>query len=76
MGAKFDLFAKVDVNGSNAHSLFAYLKEKGPGFITNGVKWNFTKFLVSKEGLVETRYSPTSAPMKALPLIEKLLTAK
>jgi len=73
MGVKFDMFSKIDVNGANTHPLFAYLKVKGPGFITNGVKWNFTKWVVSKSGVVTNRYGPMSGPLKIVPEIEKLL---
>jgi glutathione peroxidase len=59
----FPLFAKVDVNGANAHPLYAYLKEQRPGILgTEAIKWNFTKFLVNRQGEVVKRYAPTDKP--------------
>ena len=59
----FPLFAKVEVNGSNAHPLFRLLKSERPGLLgTEAVKWNFTKFLVGKDGTVLKRYAPTDTP--------------
>jgi glutathione peroxidase len=59
----FPLFAKVDVNGANAHPLYAYLKEQRPGILgTEAIKWNFTKFLVNRKGEVVKRYAPTDKP--------------
>ncbi|WP_448565465.1 glutathione peroxidase [Thalassotalea ganghwensis] len=59
----FDLFAKVDVNGENAAPLFDYLKNQAPGILgTKSIKWNFTKFLVNKEGKVLKRYAPVTKP--------------
>jgi glutathione peroxidase len=60
---KFPLFAKVDVNGDNAAPLYKFLKEEKPGILgTEGIKWNFTKFLVNREGRVVKRYAPTDRP--------------
>jgi glutathione peroxidase len=62
---QFPLFQKIDVNGSNAHPLYTYLKESKPGLLgTEAIKWNFTKFLVNKNGEVVKRYAPTDAPDK------------
>ena len=62
-GVTFPMFAKIDVNGANAHPLFRYLTEEAPGVLgTEGIKWNFTKFLVDKEGTVLKRYAPTDTP--------------
>ncbi len=62
-GVSFPLFDKVDVNGPNAHPLFTHLKEEAPGLLgTDGIKWNFTKFLVDRHGKVVTRYAPTTSP--------------
>ncbi len=73
-GVTFPLFEKVDVNGSNAHPLFEHLKEKAPGLLgSKGIKWNFTKFLVKKDGTVFSRYAPTTKPEELLVDIEKLL---
>jgi glutathione peroxidase len=59
----FPLFAKVDVNGSDAHPLYRYLKGERPGILgTEAIKWNFTKFLVDRHGEVVKRYAPTDKP--------------
>jgi glutathione peroxidase len=59
----FPMFAKVDVNGDNAHPLYKYLKKTAPGiFGTEGIKWNFTKFLINQKGEVVKRYAPTDKP--------------
>ncbi len=62
-GAKFDLFAKIDVNGSKEHPLFTYLKNKQSGFLVNAIKWNFTKFTVNKDGVPTARFAPTDDPI-------------
>lgn len=73
-GVTFPLFEKIDVNGDNAHPLFNLLKEKAPGLLgSKGIKWNFTKFLVKKDGTVFTRYAPTTKPEEMMADIEKLL---
>jgi len=64
---------KVKVNGNDATPLYQYLKKKCTGTLTNAIKWNFTKFLVNKEGVAVKRYSPQTEPMKIVPDIEKLL---
>ncbi|MEG3122475.1 glutathione peroxidase [Sphingomonas sp. GB1N7] len=70
----FPVFAKVDVNGSNADPLFVELKKQAPGFLgTEGIKWNFTKFLIGKDGQVVERYAPTTKPADIKADIEKLL---
>ncbi len=70
----FPLFDKVDVNGSETHPLFEYLKEQAPGLLgSKKVKWNFTKFLVSKDGTQITRFAPTSKPESLEDDIKKLL---
>ena len=62
-GVTFPMFAKVEVNGANAHPLFAYLKAGKAGILgTEGIKWNFTKFLVGPDGEVLKRYAPTDKP--------------
>ncbi|MGZ9045790.1 MAG: glutathione peroxidase [Telluria sp.] len=74
-GVTFPLFAKVDVNGENAHPLFAYLKKAAPGVLgTEAIKWNFTKFLVRKDGSVYKRYAPQASPKAIIADIEKLLS--
>lgn len=61
----FPLFAKIDVNGANAHPLWKWLKEQKSGFLgLDGIKWNFTKFLVGRDGAVVKRYAPTDTPEK------------
>ncbi|MBK6288577.1 MAG: glutathione peroxidase [Gammaproteobacteria bacterium] len=60
---KFPMFAKVEVNGSDADPLFKYLKAEAPGLLgSTGIKWNFTKFLVSRKGKVLERFAPTVTP--------------
>ena len=60
----FDMFEKVDVNGEGAHPLWKWLKSQASGFITDGIKWNFTKFIISKEGKVVLRHAPTTEPLQ------------
>lgn len=62
-GVKFDMFSKIDVNGENTHPLYKYLKENSKGILgTDAIKWNFTKFLVDKNGKVIKRYAPSTKP--------------
>jgi len=71
---KFPLFSKIDVNGDNTHPLFNFLKAQAPGILgSKGIKWNFTKFLVNKEGQVIKRYAPSTKPEAIEADIEKLL---
>ena len=73
-GVSFPLFAKIDVNGANAHPLFVQLKKAAPGLLgTEAVKWNFTKFLVGKDGNVVKRYAPSTKPEELSGDIENLL---
>jgi glutathione peroxidase len=59
----FDLFSKIEVNGDDAHPLYQHLKNAAPGILgSKSIKWNFTKFLVDKQGKVLKRYSPTTKP--------------
>lgn len=67
-GVKFDMFSKIKVNGDDAHPLWKFLKSKQGGTLGNFIKWNFTKFLVDKEGNPVARYSPQTNP---IPAIEK-----
>ena len=60
---EFDMFEKINVNGSDAHPLFNYLKEKQAGTMFNFIKWNFTKFVIDKEGQPVARFSPGDDPM-------------
>jgi glutathione peroxidase len=70
----FPMFAKVDVNGDTAHPLFKALKKAAPGLLgSEGIKWNFTKFLVDRRGHVVDRFAPTAKPEALTKDIEKLL---
>jgi glutathione peroxidase len=92
-GVSFKTFARIEVNGDNAHPLYVYLKQQAPSDIENadagafkkillqlaqvvaksGIKWNFTKFLVDREGKVIARFAPTVKPEEIEPELEKLL---
>jgi glutathione peroxidase len=73
-GVSFPLFEKIDVNGSNAHPLFQYLTKSAPGILgTEGIKWNFTKFLVDGSGKVVKRYASATDPKDIDRDIEALL---
>lgn len=73
-GVSFPMFAKVDVNGDDAHPLWKHLKESAPGVLgTEAIKWNFTKFLVGRDGRVIHRYAPTTKPEEIAGDIEKAL---
>ena len=70
----FPMFEKIDVNGTNAHPLYTYMKAEKPGLAgSKAIKWNFTKFLVDKEGRVAARYAPQASPASIETDIEKLL---
>ena len=72
-GVSFKQFAKIDVNGNNEHPLYTYLKKEKGGFLGNKIKWNFTKFLVDRDGNVVKRFAPTVTPEKIEGNIEELL---
>jgi glutathione peroxidase len=72
-GVTFPLFSKIDVNGDDAHPLFKWLRSEKGGLLGNRVKWNFTKFLVGKDGQVIARYAPTTKPEKIAADLEKTL---
>lgn len=73
-GVKFDMFSKIDVNGADTHPLYKYLKENADGFLgTDVIKWNFTKFLVDKDGEVIKRYAPSTEPSEIEQDIKSLL---
>ncbi len=72
-GVTFPLFAKIDVNGDSAHPLYAYLKWEKWGILGDAIKWNFTKFLIDREGNVVERYAPTTSPLSLKDDIEKLI---
>ena len=70
----FPMFEKIDVNGPKAHPLFNWLKQEKPGLLgLEGIKWNFTKFLVGRDGQVLKRYAPTDTPEKIGKDLKKLL---
>lgn len=75
-GVTFPMFAKIDVNGPDAHPLFQHLTQAAPGLLgSKKVKWNFTKFLVGKDGKVIDRYAPTTKPEDLVADIEKALAS-
>lgn len=74
-GVTFPMFAKVDVNGPDAHPLFQHLKAEAPGVLgSEAIKWNFTKFLVDQTGAVKERYAPTTKPSDLESAIRALLS--
>jgi len=73
-GVTFPMFAKVDVNGDDAHPLYDWLKSEKGGLLGKKIKWNFAKFLVGRDGQVIARYAPTTAPEKLGGDIEKALS--
>jgi glutathione peroxidase len=74
---RFPIFAKVDVNGPEAHPLYQWLKSQARGFLgTSSIKWNFTKFLVDRKGKVVRRYGSTTKPEAMKGAIERLLGSK
>jgi glutathione peroxidase len=75
-GVSFPMMAKVDVNGADAHPLWKWLTAEAPGLLgTQAVKWNFTKFLVGKDGRVRKRYAPNDTPESLKKDIEAALAA-
>ena len=74
-GVSFPMMAKVDVNGAEAHPIFKWLKDQKGGLLTDGIKWNFTKFLIGSDGQVIDRYAPTTKPDALKGDIEKALAA-
>ena len=73
-GVTFPMFAKIEVNGENTHPLYAYLKHEATGLLgTEAIKWNFTKFLVDRDGQVVERYAPATKPEDLAEAIEALL---
>lgn len=74
-GVTFPMHAKIEVNGSGAHPLYSYLTRAAPGLLgTKAIKWNFTKFLVDRQGEVLDRYAPKTTPLSLKDTIEKLLS--
>lgn len=72
-GVTFQLMKKIDVNGKQAHPLFVWLRKQAPGALGSSVKWNFTKFLVSKDGKAVKRFAPTVEPTSMREDIERVL---
>ncbi len=73
---KFPMFAKIDVNGPNAHPLYQWLRKQRSGVLADRIKWNFTKFLVGRDGEVIDRFAPTTKPAKLTSDIERALTGQ
>ena len=72
----FPMFAKIDVNGTDAHPLYEYMKRQMPGLLgSQAIKWNFTKFLVDRAGRVVARHAPTATPASLKRDVEELLAA-
>jgi glutathione peroxidase len=71
----FPVFSKIEVNGGNAHPLWAYLRHEKSGVLGDAIKWNFTKFLIDREGHVVGRFAPTTTPAALKYQIEQLLAA-
>jgi glutathione peroxidase len=70
----FPMFAKIEVNGPDAHPLYQFLKDEKTGILgIQAIKWNFTKFLINRQGEVVERYAPTTTPEKISPDVEALL---
>jgi glutathione peroxidase len=72
-GVTFPMFSKIDVNGSDAHPLYKYLKSELPGFLSSRIKWNFTKFLIDSEGRPVKRFSSSTEPGKIDIYLQKIL---
>lgn len=72
-GVTFPLMAKVEVNSPGAHPVFEFVKERAPGLLGKNVKWNFTKFLVERDGRTVHRFAPTTDPLKMVKAVEKAL---
>lgn len=77
-GVSFPLFSKIDVNGPDAHPIFQFLRSQKGGLLgavgLDAIKWNFTKFLVDRQGNVVSRFAPATTPAELAPAIEKLLS--
>lgn len=74
-GITFPQFAKIEVNGKNEDPLYTFLKKEKGGICSSNIKWNFTKFLIAKDGTVKARFAPTKTPEKIDALIEKEIKA-
>ena len=76
-GISFPMFGKIEVNGPNAHPLYRWLAAQAPGILgTEAIKWNFTKFLLRRDGRVFKRYAPRTRPAELAGDIERLLTER
>ena len=74
-GVTFPMFSKIEVNGDDAHPLYRWLREERTGVLGDAIKWNFTKFLVDREGAVIQRYAPATTPDKIADDIESALAS-
>lgn len=72
-GVSFPMFAKVDVNGKAAHPVFKFLKSRLGGFLGSKIKWNFTKFVIDKNGRPVKRFSPTTKPESMEPFLKEII---
>lgn len=72
-GVTFPMHQLIDVNGENTDPLFTYLKNEAPGTVTKAIKWNFTKFLIDRNGKVIERFAPQTSPLKMTTAIESVL---
>jgi len=79
-GASFPIFARINVNGADAHPLYRFLKKSKPGILgafgSSGIRWNFTKFLIDRHGKVVGRYGPSTTPRSLGAKIEELLNSQ
>lgn len=75
-GIEWDMYDKILVNGKDAHPLYQFLKAKQPGFLTSAIKWNFSKFLVNRQGVPVARFAPTTEPNAIEKDLMPLLEAK
>jgi glutathione peroxidase len=74
-GVTFPLFKKIEVNGDGTHPLYVFLKKRAPGLFNDAIKWNFTKFLVGREGQIVNRFAPTTTPEKLESDVQRQLEA-
>lgn len=72
-GVSFPMFAKLEVNGPDAHPLFAWLKRERPGLFGGRIQWNFTKFLIGRDGEVLDRFAPITSPQRIAPSLRAAL---
>jgi glutathione peroxidase len=72
-GVTFPVFSKIDVNGDGAHEIYKYLKKELPGFLGGRIKWNFTKFLIDRNGKPVKRFSPSTKPEAIEKYLKKML---